>query len=144
MGMLAVVSACGGSDDDREVEISATALDADLYGDWPIGFYALRTEAGWAQLWAAHQRASPYAPARPAVDFQRHTLIGIALGWGPDGCHGLDVSNIVESQAEIRVDYRLSKPSRPGADCSLGVVALVYFATIPATQKPIRFQTVEA
>lgn len=43
-------------------------------------------------------------PAQPAVDFNRHMVLGIAADHGADTCAGMSLTGIYEEPTRIRVE----------------------------------------
>ena len=152
-GLLsALLVACGGGSDapapaaplaTLSSEIPVVYLQGDFYGNWPVQSYVARTEAEWRQIWDQHDPQQIPAPEMPVVDFALHTVVGVSLGWGADGCHGFQIVRIMEEAEQIRVEYRHTFPDwgtgSPQFFCTMALVPLVGFAKIPATAKPIVF-----
>ena len=99
---------------------------------------ARSTRAG---AWAAYTSGRAITPAeRPAVDFGRHNLLGISRGWGNNGCWGLNITRVLETATQIRVEYLQSKgPARPDTLCSQALVPMADFVTVPKSDKPVLY-----
>jgi hypothetical protein len=119
-------------------DIAFSRVEGNFYGDWPAQNYVARTEAQWTQIWDQHDPLQWPAPTTPAVDFSAFTVVGLSLGWGPSGCHGLAITRITEEPAQLRVEYRRWAP-QPTDICTASLVPLVAFVKIPATAKPVVF-----
>lgn len=76
---------------------------------------------------------------RPGIDFQRNTLLVIALGSRSSGGFGVAIESIREFPSEIQVTaYEIT----PSGDCVVAAVVThpIAYALIPHTQKPVHFQ----
>lgn len=156
-GLLACVLstllvACGGGSDvpsgagplsAEASEIPVSQVEGNFYGNWPVQNYVARTDAQWRQIWDRHDPLQIPAPEMPVVDFSVNTVVGVSLGWGADGCHGLQIVRIMEDTEQIRIEYRHTFPdwgtAAPQFACTMSLVPLVAFVKIPATVKPIVF-----
>lgn len=114
-------------------------LDANLYGDWPARTYVVRTADEWAVAWASHDPLQVPVPARPAIDFPKCMVVGLSLGWGADGCHGVNVTRVDEAGDAVRVTYHTSTQPPPGAACTQSLVPMLALVRIRQTPKPVLF-----
>lgn len=107
---------------------------------WNQADYVIRTQEAWTAAWsAAPSLVVPQSPP-PAVDFTTHMLVGVAAGWGPNGCAGLAIRRVLEGTDEIRVEYTQSDGRAPaGVACSAALVQLVSFAKVARSAKPVKF-----
>ena len=108
---------------------------------------AISTVQEWKRLWAdieSHSSAedaasSSAASAVPNIDFNRYTVLVVALGTRPTGGYSVAFHSAREYESKIDlVAYEL-RPN--GKDCIV-TTSLTYpvaFALIPATQKPVHF-----
>jgi hypothetical protein len=129
--------ACGGGDDTEPVELPRQRVQAFWsYTDLKEN-YVVRTEAQWQATWAKHQpRGSE--DLRPQIDFSRFMVLGVTRGTGPDGCHGLGISQVTERSDDIRVEFWQSRPTGTMI-CTMSLVPLTDFVIVPASAKPVTF-----
>jgi hypothetical protein len=134
--MLSVtIAACGGGEPG---DLALAPVPGDFYGEWPIQAYVARSRSEWAQIWASHKSYAFPAPTMPEVDFDAYSVVGVAMGWRPSGCNGMQIVSATESSSEVVVQYRELEPPS-GVGCTGAFVFLVQFATIPKTSKPVNF-----
>jgi hypothetical protein len=135
--LSALATGCGGGEA-GPVALALAQIAGDFNGEWPVQTYVARNTAEWTQIWASHKSFSIPSPAMPVVDFLAFTVVGMALGWRPSGCYGMQIVGATESDSAVTVQYReLIAP--PGVACTAALVFLVQFATIPRTDKPVTF-----
>ena len=129
---------CGGGSEFEPRDLSFSPVEGDFYGDWPVQTYVVRTNAEWVAVWDQHDSLSFPPPQMPEVDFSTYTVVGVSLGWGPNGCHRLRVTQIREEELQVRVLYQHLVPNE-GSVCFLAFVPLVAFVKLPATAKQVLF-----
>jgi hypothetical protein len=134
----AFVMACGGGSEFEPRDLSFSPVEGSFYGDWPVQSYVVRTRPEWIAVWSQHDSLQFPPPQMPEVDFLGYTIVGISLGWGPSGCHGLRIAKVREEQLQVRVFYQRVIPDA-GAICTASEVPLVAFVKIPATAKEVLF-----
>jgi hypothetical protein len=144
LSLMTALNACGGSD--SAVEVAFARVGGLNFASWPPGFYQARTEQEWETVWAQRETAAfPVSPI-PAVDFAREMVVGVSEGMGPNGCHDLSITRVIEGDSELVVEYLRSvphfDPAHPIA-CTLGLVPLVDFITTRQSDKPVRFVRTE-
>jgi len=141
-----LLAACGGgSEDPWPAELPFERVrQATQFGDWPEQGYAFGTDAQWASAWAAYISGRALGPVdRPEVDFSRRNLLGVSRGWGNNGCWGLNITRVVETAAQIRVEYVQSKgPAAPDMLCTQALVPMADFVTVPKSDKPVVYTEV--
>lgn len=135
---VASVAGCGGGSDSEIRDLSFSPLEANLYGEWPVQTYVVRTRAELVATWAQHDSLQSPPAEMPEVDFSAYTVVGVSLGWGPSGCHGLRIARAFETRSDVRVLYQRLVPTGAGL-CTGSLVPLVAFVKIPATLKPVAF-----
>ena len=140
LALTIAVTACGGSDDYEAKEVPMSRIEA----SWPSKdirkSYVVRMESQWQAAWAEHEPWALPAEVRPTLDFERVMVVGLTLGSGPNGCHGMSIRRVVDERHEIRVEYRHAEP--PGnslAICTDSIVPLTDFVAIPRTDKAVYF-----
>jgi PrcB C-terminal len=75
---------------------------------------AIRTDAAWRAEWRRLNRNTAPAPARPRVDFRRHTLILATTGHRRTGGYGISVRSIRRSGRRLVVR---AEERAPGTGC---------------------------
>jgi PrcB C-terminal len=75
---------------------------------------AIRSDAAWRAEWRRVNRSSIPAPARPRVDFRRHTLIVATTGHRRTGGYGISVRGIRRSGRRLVVR---TEERAPGSGC---------------------------
>ena len=135
--------ACGGSNgvQPREVPFSRVAAfwaTTDLRQT-----YAIRTEAEWRTAWQAHEPLTTPKTERPAVDFTTSMVLGLTLGSGPNGCHGVAIRRVVEQESRVQVEYSVATPA-PGVACTQAIVPLTDFVVVERVDKPVAFLQTDA
>lgn len=137
----ALLAGCGGGGDDTmPAELPFDRVrQATQFGAWPEQGYVFSTDAQWASAWAAYMKGRAIVPAeRPAVDFSKRTLLGVSRGWGANGCWGLNIVRVVETAAQLVVEYAQSKgPASDGTLCTAALVPMADFVTVPRSDKPV-------
>jgi hypothetical protein len=136
--MSASLIACGGGTNDDPRDIPFARVQGDFFGNWPVQTYVARSDAEWSQVWNLFvPNFEPPSP-KPVVDFSAHTVVGISLGWGSNGCEAVAISRVTETSTEIDVEYHRSS-ALPGQLCGASLVPLEDFVEISATTKPVVF-----
>ena len=137
------LSSCGGSGVFEPRELALELVGA----WWPpkdiAANYVIRSEPDWQSVWKTHEPQIYPPPERPRVDFGRHMIVGLTLGTGPNGCHGLRIRRVVEEATEVRVEYRRSVVP-PLVGCSQSLIALTDFVIVTSTEKPVIFVRTDA
>lgn len=143
-GSALAITACGGGGDDGAPELGFSRLTAANYSVWPQQSYVVRSAAQWQAAWDAYEPGANPKPARPEVDFGTQMVVGLSLGWGPDGCHRVQMRRIVNALAEVRVEYVHTRGiSPPAIACTLAIVPLTDFVSVTRSDKPVRFVEVD-
>lgn len=137
--LLIALAGCGGGEREPPIDITFSRPSANLYGDWPVRNFTIRTELDWYKAWVEHDSRQSPAPQIPIIDFSKNMLLGVSLGWGPNGCHGLAITRAQQTADALRVEYRHLVPSGPDVICSQSLVPLVDFVELPQSELPISF-----
>lgn len=138
--VLALVSACGGSDDAGPLNVSFAIVDTDTEsGIHEQRFAVIKSAADWSLLWKEHKTHNPGSP--PMIDFSQNMAIGVFLGLR--GCSSVAIKRVVQSANKITIQYREILP-----DFTMSCAAVLAFpsqiATIPASNLPVEFTAVES
>jgi hypothetical protein len=132
-------SGCGGGEA-AESEVAFSAIAKSSTSGIATATFAVVSDAGaWADLWQRHTAPLVPPPARPAVDFSRHQVVGVFLGPRPSGCHAVAVRRVLQSAAARIVVYHEDVPG-PGALCTAQVVTPAHLVQIPASSLPVEFR----
>jgi hypothetical protein len=135
---VASLSACGGADTFQPRQLPITRITA-LWATTELRHtYVIRTDAEWRSAWQAHEPTTEPPTERPAIDFTRNMVLGVTLGSGPNGCHGVSVRRVLEEQARVLVEYTVSVPP-PGVGCIQAIVPLTDFVVVDHIAKPVAF-----
>jgi hypothetical protein len=108
---------------------------------------AISTVAEWKTLWAdieSHSSAEDPASssgvnALPKIDFNRYTLIVVALGQRPTGGYSVAFHSVRESESQIDVVAHELRPHGKSCIVTTAVTYPVAFALIPVAHKPVHF-----
>ncbi len=95
----------------------------------------------WQQFWLTYcnafdDKGSILPP--PAIDFKKHTLVGVFLGQRPTGGYAVTINQIKKTKKELLVSYAERKPD-PG---SIVIMVIAYpsaLVTVDKTELPVRF-----
>lgn len=98
-------------------------------------------EATWHQFWlkycnAFDDKGSILPP--PAIDFTKHTLVGIFIGQRPSGGYAVTINQIKKTKKELTVSYAERKPD-PGAIVIMVIVYPYALVTVDKTDLPVTF-----
>jgi hypothetical protein len=92
------------------------------------GAVNVKAASKWNALWSADEvkscgHAVPM-PAPPAIDFNKHEIVGIFLGEGASSRKAPVIVSVKDSATELVVSYRAEKPAaaKAAASASRGVV----------------------
>lgn len=101
--------------------------------------FLIDNQAAWVAAW----KALPVGfidPGfeLPTINFDKEMFVGLSFGYGPSGCYGVSVINVVEDDAEIRVFYLRSVPSEYMV-CTSVIVDVSAYITIKKSVKPVKF-----
>jgi hypothetical protein len=136
-----LLAGCGGGSDALPAELPFDRVrQATQYGFWPEQAYVFTTDAQWASAWASYISGSVIGTVeRPAVDFSKRNLLGVSRGWGNNGCWALNITRVVETTQQIRVEYVQTKGPPPGVTlaCTLAIVPMADFVTVPKSDKAV-------
>ena len=140
--LAAALQACGGGSDQpfAPFDIPTQRISA----SWRIQdvqqTYVIRTAPEWRAAWETHEPATIPRTAQPLVDFGNNMVVGLTLGAGPNGCHSVRISRVVEEADSIRVEYqRFPGPTSLPVACTLAIVPLTDFVAIKRSDKPVAF-----
>ena len=138
--MVAVLQACGGSDTFTPFDLPTSRIVA----SWRVSdvqqTYTIRTAAEWRTAWEANEPQTTPRAEIPLVDFSQSMVVGLTLGSGPNGCHSVKISRVVEEADVIRVEYqRFPGPTSLPQICTLAIVPLTDFVVIKRSDKRVAF-----
>jgi hypothetical protein len=108
---------------------------------WPEGTYVARTESEWNAIWDQRTSFVTPSPVKPIIDFTSSMVVGISLGMWPNGCHRLEILQVLDKVDELEVHYRHVQPSGE-VMCTTSFVPVVGFVTVPSSTKSVRFVSV--
>ncbi|UPT73545.1 MAG: protease complex subunit PrcB family protein [Elusimicrobiota bacterium] len=90
------------------------------------GAVNIKAASRWNALWSADEvKACGHAvpmPAPPAIDFNKHEIVGIFLGEGGSSRKDPVVVSVKDSATELVVFYRADKPPKGTVSVARGVV----------------------
>lgn len=131
---------CGSDAPPAELIVPTEAVPEVLQRQWSQGNYVFRTAQSWSDAWYASPSLVIPETTPPQIDFSAKVLVGVAAGWGTNGCAGLAIRRAIEQETGILVEYSQSEGTPPpGAGCTAVMVQLVDFAKIPYTTKSVTF-----
>ena len=151
---VAWLTACGGSDTFQDRNLPMTHVGTEW--GWAITdlqqIYVLRSDTEFRDAWLTHLPHNQSAtnpptepPPPPVIDFSQNMVLGLTLGWGPDGCHNLSIRRVVEQEKRVQVEYSVSRgagaPEMMG--CTMAIVPLTAFVIVERVEKPVSFVETE-
>ncbi|MBW3573003.1 MAG: protease complex subunit PrcB family protein [Gemmatimonadetes bacterium] len=99
----------------------------------------VESRAEWEEVWRRMWQYTDPAPAAPAIDFSRHTVVVAAMGSRPTGGAGVRVEKAA-SHADHVVVQVVETSAGDGCGTTQAVSAPVDVVAIPRTPQPIRFR----
>ncbi len=89
----------------------------------------IRGECAWIDFWTAHTSNIFPPPPVPDVDFDRFVVIALVAGPRPDGCRGIEVTQIVNDGCGTKVLMRERVPC-PGEACTDAITNPFHFVKV--------------
>lgn len=143
-----LLAACGGG---ATGEVPTTELKRETAavlnsGRWSQQYYVVNSEKEWAEAWQTYSPlimcivAAPECsvPARPAIDFERYTLIGVFEELSP----GVSMALAGVEQVGDTLHVYISKTSRP-CICAQVQTPTSLFFLVPKTNAAVRFHELQ-
>jgi hypothetical protein len=141
---IAVLAACASAGGPPRPATPVSVLLEAEQRRWNEGHYVFRTQEAWSTAWSASPALTVPESRPPAVDFAQYMIVGIAAGWGPNGCAGLVIRRATEDATTMFVEYLQSDGrAPPGVACTAALVQLVSFAKVPRSGKPVKFVRID-
>ncbi|HTJ23319.1 MAG TPA: protease complex subunit PrcB family protein [Gemmatimonadaceae bacterium] len=99
----------------------------------------VRDSTAWLELWRAINRPFYPPPPLPPVDFERDMIVIAALGTRPTAGYDIVIEGARQDSAAVEIALRTLSPA-PGCPVSAAMTQPVDLATIPASQRAVRFR----
>jgi hypothetical protein len=103
----------------------------------------IRDEASWARLWGEIQAGVTPRPPLPAVDFERHMLIAVALGTRRSGGFGIKVQGVASRGDTLEVSVLETCPA-PGAMVIMALTQPLEVVRVPRLPQEPTFRETRA
>lgn len=98
----------------------------------------IRDANAWAALWNEHHRTQSPVPAVPAIDFSQNVVVAVYLGSRPNGCYGVSIDRIYQSEEKNIVEYSEYPPSKEDI-CTQAITFPSHLVVAPRTPYPFEF-----
>lgn len=102
----------------------------------------VESRAEWEEVWRPLWGSADPAPAAPAIDFSRQTVVVAAMGTRATGGYVVRVEKAASQADHVVVQVVETSPSG-GCPTTQAVTAPVDVVTVPRTSQPIRFRVVQ-
>jgi hypothetical protein len=99
----------------------------------------VRDSTAWLELWRAINRPFYPPPPLPPVDFEHDMIVIAALGARPTAGYDIVIEGARRDSAAVEIALRKLSPA-PGCPVSAAMTQPVDLATIPASQRAVRFR----
>ena len=96
--------------------------------------------AQWAEVWTKHSAQRTPKENPPAVDFEKETVLFVALGSKPTGGHRLDIAEVRQSGDKTEALVRIRAP-RSGGFSIQALTAPYHAVAVPKVKGPVSFRT---
>jgi hypothetical protein len=95
--------------------------------------------AQWAELWTKHSAQRTPKDNPPAVDFEKETVLFVALGSKPTGGHRVEIAEVRQIGDTTEVLVKFQSP-RPGGFSIQALTAPYHAVAIPKVKGPVTFR----
>ena len=96
--------------------------------------------AQWAEVWTKHSAQRTPKEEPPTVDFEKETVLFVALGSKPTGGHRVEIAEVRQSGDKTEVLVKIRAP-RPGGFSIQAVTAPYHAVAISKVKGPVTFRT---
>ena len=145
--VLAVVTAAGtaassatgravASDEGREMEI-IEQWRGQVSAQDERKRVVVRDSDSWQPLWHAMRGKTVPMPDLPAIDFQKHMVIGAFMGTRPTGGFSVHITRVVQND-KVVVTVREQGPA-PGDMVTMALTSPYHVVVVPRSDKPVEF-----
>ena len=102
------------------------------------------TNAGqWAELWTKHSAQRTPQENSPSADFEKETILFVALGSKPTGGHRVEIAEVRQTGDKTEVLVKIRAP-QPGGFSIQALTAPYHVVAIPKVKGPVTFRKEQA
>jgi hypothetical protein len=94
----------------------------------------------WAEVWTKHSAQRTPKEEPPAVDFEKETVLFVALGSKPTGGHKVEIAEVRQAGDKTEVLVKIRAP-RPGGFSIQALTAPYQAVAIRKVTGPVKFRT---
>ena len=95
--------------------------------------------AQFAEVWKKHSAIQSPVKPPPKVDFEKETVLFVALGRKNSGGHAVEIAAIKPSDEKTEVLLKVRAP-RPGGIQLQAITAPFHMAAVPKIEGPVKFK----
>lgn len=92
----------------------------------------------FAEVWKKHSAIQSPVKPLPKVDFDKETVLFVALGRRNSGGHAVEIADIKPSEEKTEVLLKVRAP-RPGGIQLQAITAPFHLAAVPKIEGPVKF-----
>lgn len=93
----------------------------------------------WSELWGKHAVQKNPSEKAPEVDFDKETVIFVALGQQRTGGHAIEIADVKRGDAQVEVLVRTRKP-KPGGIQLQAISAPFHAVAVPKISGEVKFK----
>ena len=98
----------------------------------------ITNETQWAEVWKKHSAQEKPARPLPKVDFDKETVLFVALGQKTSGGHSVEISRIADIAGKTAV-FLSSRAPKPGGIQLQSLTAPFHIVAVPKVKGPFMF-----
>ena len=99
--------------------------------------------AQWAEVWTKHSAQRTPKENPPAVDFEKETVLFVALGSKPTGGHKVEIAEVLKVADKTEALVKIRAP-QPGGFSIQALTAPYHVVAIPKVKGPVTFRKEQA
>ena len=96
--------------------------------------------AQWTEIWAKHSAQRTTKEEPPAIDFEKESVLFVALGRKSSGGYKIEIFDMRQSDSKLEVLVKVRTP-RPGGLSLQALTAPFHAVAVPKIKVPVQFRT---
>lgn len=98
----------------------------------------IRNADDWQELWREHNSVQLTTADAPAIDFERHMVVGVVLGTCPTGGHSVEIRRIEPRDGRLRVIAHHQRPAE-GSIQTMVLTKPLHLVAVDRTDAEVEF-----
>lgn len=97
----------------------------------------------WAEIWAKHSAQKRPAEPVPEIDFEKETVLFVALGQKRTGGYAVEIAEVKRMEGKVEVLVKTRKP-KPGGFQLQALTAPFHAVAVPKISGAVKFNLQDA